>query len=97
MLCCCAYPLAPASCPLPPASWGNWGVEDYAQMEPPLPQGPWLSTYLVWSAESAPLITDLSVQVTPKGGVLPTSRLTNDDNAFSVNATVHLNTSGESH
>ena len=72
-------------------------MEDYAQMEPPLPQGPWLSTLLVWSAESAPLITDLSVQVTPKGGVLPTSRLTNDDNAFTVNATVHLNTSGESH
>ena len=73
-------------------SWGNDGVEDYAQMVPPLPQGPWLSTYLVWSSVASPTIVDVVAQVTPTGG-MPSARLSDGSNAFAVNATVHLNAS----
>ena len=73
-------------------SWGNDGVEDYAQMVPPLPQGPWLSTYLVWSSAASPTIVDVVTHVTPTGG-MPSARLSDRSNAFTVNATVHLNAS----
>ena len=46
-------------------SWGNNGIEDYAQMNGTFPQGPWQSVYLVRSDEHSPLITDVVPQVTP--------------------------------
>ena len=76
-------------------SFGNDGVEDYAQMVPPLPQGPWGATYLVWSSANAPLITAVATQITPRGGMMPTAPLRDGaNNSFVVNATVHLDTSG---
>lgn len=68
----------------------NDGVEDYAQMTPPLPQGPWLSTYLVWSSAAAPLITAVVPQITPSRGMMPMAPLRDGENSFVVNTTVHL-------
>jgi hypothetical protein len=33
-------------------SWGNNGIEDYADMTGAFPQGPWLPVYLVWASTS---------------------------------------------
>lgn len=73
-------------------SWGNDGVEDYAQMVPPLPQGPWLNTYLVWSSVASPTIVDVVTQITPAKG-MPTVPLSDANNSFVVNATIYLNAS----
>ena len=47
------------------------------------PQGPWQSVYLVRSGATAPLITDVVPQITPRHGY-PSEPLTDSDNAWTI-------------
>ena len=59
------------------------------------PQGPWQSVYLVRSDATAPLITDVVPQITPRHGY-PSEPLTDSDNAWTVRTTVHLQSTAPS-
>ena len=76
-------------------SWGNNGIEDYAQMNGTFPQGPWQSVYLVRSDGDAPLITGVVPEITPQHGY-PSAPLTDSDNDFVVRTTVHLRSTAPS-